>query len=360
MRIILLVDMDYFFAQVEERANPSLKGRPVVVGADPKEGKGRGVVSTCSYEARKFGIKSGMPISTAWQKCPTAVFLPVRFELYGEASHAVMKIFRTYSDKFEQMSVDEAYLDVSSRCKNYEEAEELAKKLKKEVLEKEKLTCSVGIGPNKLISKIAAGENKPDGLTVVRPTEVRSFLNPKKVGVLYGVGPKTEAHLNSLGIITVEDLSKVPKETLLQEFGIFGEDLYSMSRGIDERELSEEWVTKSIGRQYTFEKDTKNRKFIMSMIDDMIREIYRELKEQDFVFKNIVLKVRYEDFDTHTKSKTLEDYTDNVKIIRKVAEEQLAPFLKDQRKIRLVGISVHSLAERKSLKKVSLLNLPKK
>lgn len=350
----MLVDMDYFFAQVEERDNPSLKGKPVVVGADPKDGKGRGVIATCNYEARKFGLKSGMPISIAWQKCLSAVFLPVRFELYGEASRAVMKIFRTYADKFEQMSVDEAYLDVSNRCKSFKEAEELARKLKKEVLEKEKLTCSVGIGPNKLIAKIAAGENKPDGLTVVLPDEVRSFLNPKKAGALYGVGPKTETHLNSLGIITVEDLSKTPKETLLQEFGVFGEDLYAMSRGIDERELSEEWVIKSIGRQFTFEKDTKNRKYIMSMIDDMIREIYRELREQDFVFKNIVLKVRYEDFDTRTKSKTLKDYTDSVKVIRKIAEEQLEPFLKDERRIRLVGISVHSLADRKSLKKSQL------
>src|SRR3972149_11287926 len=183
-RIIFHVDMDQFFAGIEEREHPEIRGKPVVVGADPKEGKGRGVIATCNYEARKYGIKSGMPISTAWQKCPSAIFLPVRFELYGEASHAVMKIFRQYADKFEQMSVDEAYLDVSNRCKSIEEAEELAKKLKKEVLEKEKLTCSVGIGPNKLVSKIAAGENKPDGLTVVRPDEVRSFLNPKKVGVL--------------------------------------------------------------------------------------------------------------------------------------------------------------------------------
>jgi DNA polymerase IV (DinB-like DNA polymerase) len=354
MRIIMLVDMDYFFAQVEERANPAIKGRPVVVGADPKEGKGRGVIATCNYEARKYGLRSGMPISTAWHKCPAAVFLPVRFELYGEASRNVMKIFRAYADKFEQMSVDEAYLDVSNRCKTFEEAEEIAKKLKKEVLVKENLTCSVGIGPNKLVAKIAAGESKPDGLTVVLSDEVRSFLNPKKVGALYGVGPKTESHLNSLGIITVEDLSKTPKEALFQEFGVFGEDLYEMSRGIDERELSEEWVTKSIGRQYTFEKDTKNKKFIMSIIDDMIRKIYRELKEQDFVFRNVVFKVRFEDFDTRTKSKTLEDYTDSVKILRKTAEDQLVPFLKDERRIRLVGISVHSLVERKSLKKAQL------
>jgi len=349
MRIILLVDMDYFFAQVEELYNPEIKGKPVVVGADPKEGKGRGVVCTCNYEARKFGIRSGMPISTAWRKCPTAVFLPVRFELYGEASRNVMRIFRKYADKFEQVSVDEAYLNVSNRCKSYEEAEKLAKELKREVLEKEHLTCSVGIGPNKLIAKIAAGEKKPDGLTIVR--DVGKFLLPKKVGALYGVGPKTESHLNSLGIVTIDDLVKTPKEILLQEFGIFGEDLHLMARGIDDREVCEEWITKSIGRQYTFDKDTKNRKFIMSMIDDMMREIYRELKEQDFVFKNVVLKVRYEDFDTHTKSKTLEGYTDSVKIMRLVAEEQLAPFLKDPRKIRLVGISAHSLADRKVLKK---------
>jgi len=346
--------MDYFFAQVEERENPELKGKPVVVGANPKAGKGRGVVCTSNYEARKYGIKSAMPISTAWHKCPTAVFLPVNGSLYYEASRNVMRIFRQFADKFEQVSVDEAYFDVSDRCKSYEETIELAKLIKKEVLEKERLTCSVGIGPNKLLAKIAAGENKPDGLTVVRPEEVENFLNPKKVGALYGIGPKTESHLNSLGIITVEDVVKMPKEMLMQEMGSFGEDLHNMARGIDNRAVSEEWITKSIGRQYTFERDTKNKRFIMAMIDDMIREIYRELKEQDFLFKNITLKVRYEDFDTHTKSKTLEEYTDSVKILHTTASEQLEPFLKDGRRIRLVGISVHTLADRKTLKQGTL------
>lgn len=355
MRIILHVDMDYFFAQVEERENPELKGKPVVVGADPKEGKGRGVVATCNYIARKFGIKSALPISTAWHKCPTAVFLPVNMHLYADASLKVMEIFRSFTDKFEQVSVDEAYLDIGNRVKSYEEAEQLAQRLKKEVLGKEKLTCSVGIGPNKLISKIAAGEKKPDGLTIIRPDEVRAFLNPKKVGILYGVGPKTEEHLNRVGIFTVEDLSKTPKQLLVDEFGSFAEDLHLMSRGIDNREVVEEWITKSIGRQFTFEKDTKNRRFIMAMIDDMIREIYRELVEQKFLFKTVVLKVRYEDFDTHTKSKTIDDYTDSVKKIRLVAEESLEPFLKDERKVRLVGISVHSLTDKKALKKGKLV-----
>jgi len=354
MRIIMLIDMDYFFAQVEERENPALKGKPVVVGANPKQGKGRGVVCTSNYEARKFGIRSAMPISTAWHKCPTAVFLPVNGSLYYEASRNVMRIFRQFADKFEQVSVDEAYFDVSDRCKSYEEARELAKLIKKEVLEKERLTCSVGIGSNKLIAKIAAGENKPDGLTVVIPEQIPSFLNPKKVGALYGIGPKTESHLNSLGIITVEDVLTMPKEMLVQEIGSFGEDLHNMARGIDNRTVSEEWITKSIGRQFTFERDTKNKRFIMAMIDDMIREIYRELKEQNFIFKNITLKVRYEDFDTHTKSKTIEDYTDSVKQLHLTASEQLEPFLKDGRRIRLVGISVHSLADRKALKKTKL------
>jgi DNA polymerase IV (DinB-like DNA polymerase) len=360
MRIIMLIDMDYFFAQVEERENPELKGKPVVVGANPKEGKGRGVVCTSNYLARKFGIKSAMPISTAWHKCPTAVFLPVRGELYYEASRNVMRIFRQFADKFEQVSVDEAYFDVSNRCKSFEEARELAIQIKKEVLEKEHLTCSVGIGPNKLIAKIAAGENKPDGLTIVLPDDVASFLNPKKVGALYGIGPKTEANLNSLGIITVDDLVNMPKEMLLREMGSFGEDIWHMARGLDNREVNEDWITKSIGRQYTFERDTKNKRFIMAMIDDMIREIYRELKEQNFFFKNITLKVRYEDFDTHTKSKTIEEYTDSVKTLRMIAEEQLNPFLKDNRRIRLVGISVHTLSDKKikpKRKDMSLLSI---
>jgi len=177
-RIILHVDMDSFFAAIEERAHPEYTGKPIVVGADPKEGKGRGVVSTCNYKARKFGIKSGMPISRAWRLCSEAVYLPVNFKLYEEVSSELMTILRKYADKFEPIGIDEAFLDVSLRAKNFEDARRLAQRIKKEIYEEEKLTCSIGVGPNKLVAKIASDFKKPDGLTVVEEREVKQFLSP--------------------------------------------------------------------------------------------------------------------------------------------------------------------------------------
>ena len=345
MRIILHVDMDCFFAQVEERANPAIKGIPVVVGANPKEGKGRGVVATCNYEARKYGLKSAMPISIAWTKCPRAVYLPPRFELYSEASCKVMDIFKGFADRFEQVSIDEAYLDVSS-AGSYEKARLLAQEIKDRV-KAAGLTCSVGIGPNKLVAKIAAGEKKPDGLTIVKNEEVNEFLNPKKVGVIYGIGPKTESALNALGIVTVEDLAKAPEE-VVDELGNYGRELQRLAKGVDERDIIEQWETKSIGRQSTFDKDTKNRKQIIDLLDGFIPELYRDLDNERVMFRTVTFKVRYEDFETHTKSRTLPEFTSSIKIIRKLTTEWVDFALEDVRKIRLVGVSLHNL-KRKSL-----------
>jgi len=229
MRIILHVDMDCFFAQVEERESPEIKGKPVIVGSDPKEGKGRGVVATSNYLARAFGIHSAMPISIAYRKCPEAVFMPPRMDSYKEASMAVMEIFRSYADKFQQVSIDEAYLDIS-HIDDYDAARVLAEKIKKEVLEKEKLTCSIGIGPNKLVSKIAANENKPDGLTVVLPENVNVFLDPMPVRKLHGIGPKSAERLNSLGLETIKHLRETKHE--------ISEELRRMAFGADNREAS--------------------------------------------------------------------------------------------------------------------------
>src|SRR4030066_294602 len=180
-QIIFHLDMNHFYTAVEEREHKEYKGKPVVVGADPKEGKGRGVVSTSNYEARKAGVRSGMPISRAWKLCPEAVYLPPNFPLYIRVSNEIMDIARGYADKFEQWGIDETFLDVSSRAKDYGEAEALAKKLKQEIFEKQRLTCSIGVGPNKLIAKMASEFQKPDGLTVVREEEVQRFLEPLPV-----------------------------------------------------------------------------------------------------------------------------------------------------------------------------------
>ena len=212
MRVILHVDLDAFFPSVEVREHPELKGKPVVVGADPKEGKGRGVVSSASYEARKFGIRSALPISRAWKLCPDCVYLRPHFDLYIPASNNVMKILRSHADKFEQGGIDEAYLDISSRVKDFDEAREFAKRLMEEVLEKESLTCSIGVAPNKMIAKIASDFKKPYGLTVVKEEDVKDFLFPLEVRKIPGVGPKTERSLKGLGIETVSDLASMRPE----------------------------------------------------------------------------------------------------------------------------------------------------
>jgi DNA polymerase IV (archaeal DinB-like DNA polymerase) len=207
MWAILHIDLDAFFPSVEAREHPELKGKPVVVGADPKGGTGRGVVSSASYEARKFGIKSAMPISRAWMLCPNCIYLRPHFELYIPASNAIMAILRSHADKFEQGGIDEAYLDISSKVKDFDEAGEFARGLMEEVLEKERLTCSIGVAPNKMVAKIASDYKKPYGLTVIEPEDVKNFLFKMEVRNIPGVGPKTEQALQEIGIKTIRDLA---------------------------------------------------------------------------------------------------------------------------------------------------------
>ena len=212
-RIILHINMDYFFVQIEERENPQFKGKPVVVGADPKGGKGRGVVSTANYEARKYGIHSALPISKAFELCQEVAFLPVNMELYENTSRSIMEIVKKYSPKWEIVSLDEAYLDTSF-LGNYQKAESLAQKLKKEILEKEKLTSTIGIGPNKLIAKMSDEKAKPDGLLVIKPNKVKSFLELLDIEDLPGIGPKTAEKLRAIGINNIKELKRLSKTKL--------------------------------------------------------------------------------------------------------------------------------------------------
>jgi DNA polymerase IV (DinB-like DNA polymerase) len=342
-RIILHVDMDYFFAQIEERENPQFKGKPVVVGADPKGGKGRGVVSTANYEARKYGIKSGMPISKAWQLFPNAIFLPVNIELYEKVSKEIMGIVKKYSPIYEIVSLDEAYLDISF-CKNWKSAENLGKKLKKEIFEKEKLTCTVGIGPNKTVAKLAAEKAKPNGLKVVKPEEVEEFLDPLDIDDLPGIGLKTAEKLRKIGINKIFELKKLSREKLKEMFGKVGEYFWERARGIDEEPVNPEEIIKSIGRQITFEKDTRNPRLIFGVFEKMIKEVHQELIENDFSFKTIAVICRYKGFETHIKSKTLKEPTQDLTILKKEAKKLLLKFFIENKKlIRLVGIRISNL-----------------
>jgi len=338
-RIILHVDMDYFFAAVEIHENPKLKGKPVVVGADPKGGYGRGVVSTASMEARKYGLHSGMPISIAYRKCPNCVFLPVNFELYEETSARIMKILKEYADTLEIGGIDEAFLDISS-LGSFKDAEQLAKKIKEEIERKEQLSCSIGIGPNKLVAKIASDHQKPDGLTVVTPSKVTDFLWPLNVRKIPGVGPKSEKVLNEVGIETIGDLARMTVEQLKELFGKNGEALYELSHGIDKSPVVEFYETKSVGREFTFEKDTDDVSKIRRIMKEFVHQIHHDLVEQKLRFRTATLKIRYSGFETHTHSLTLKEATDEKERISELAEQLFECFIPLKKKVRLIGIRV--------------------
>ncbi len=335
--------MDHFYTAVETREKPDLKLKPVVVGADPKDGHGRGVVSTSNYEARKSGIRSGMPISQAWKLCPQAVFLQPNFPLYIKTSNEIMAIVRSYGDKFEQWGIDEAFLDVSSKVKDYTEAGVLAKLVKQEICEKENLTCSIGVGPNKLIAKIASDYQKPDGLTVVAKEDAEKFLQPLPVRKLLWVGRKTEERLKAIGVNTIGDLAHSDPSALAETFGVAGTQMFLMAHGIDRSEVLQRDEVKSISHETTFEEDEEKAEKILGALDSLAISVSEEAVNQSLLFKTVTVKIRYENFETHTRSKTLQFMTNRAKDLRKTARELLSPYLVSNRKIRLIGVRVSTL-----------------
>jgi DNA polymerase IV (DinB-like DNA polymerase) len=344
-RIIFHMDMDHFYTAVEEREHPEYKGKPVVVGANPKGGAGRGVVSTSNYEARKAGIRSGMPISRSWKLCPDAVYLPPNFLLYIEVSIEIMDIARKYADKFEQWGIDEAFLDVTARVKDYAEAEALARQIKREILEKERLTCSIGVGPNKLVAKVASDYQKPDGLTIVKEGEAEQFLAPLPVRRLLWVGRKTEAKLKALGINTIGDLAHYDPTVLTETFGVMGTQMHLMARGIDRSEVEQRTEVKSMSHETTFEEDTADTEAVLKALDALSEEVSKEALSQSLFFRTITVKVRYENFETHTRSKTLQFMTNRTQDLQKTARELLQSYLRGDRKVRLIGVRVSSFVK---------------
>lgn len=344
-RIIAHVDMDAFFAAIEEREHPAWKGKPIVVGADPERGLGRGVVSTANYAARKFGIRSAMPISLAWRKCPYAMFVRPR-RLYGEVSRKIMALLAAEAHRIggnvEAVSVDEAYLDISS-LNEFAVAETFCKELKAKILGEERLTASIGIGPNKLVAKIASDFQKPDGLTVVQPEAVEAFLEPLAVRALRGVGPKAEEHLKRLGIQTVRDLKQRTEEDLIEAFGVFGNSLYRQARGIDSRDVTEEEEpVKSIGRQTTFLTDLVKPGPILAAAIKLAEKVHRDVVEEGVNFRTVTVTCRYAGFETHTKTHTLKTPTQDVSTLKAQIMKLLWPFL-GRRPVRLVGVRVGML-----------------
>jgi DNA polymerase IV (DinB-like DNA polymerase) len=339
-RIILHLDMDSFYASVEMQENPGLKGKPVVIGADPKNGTGRGVVSTCSYEARAFGIRSAMPISQAFVLCPHAVFLPPNFSRYAKASAEVMAILKSYGFLFQQMSIDEAFLDVSA-VGNYAAAADLAARIRNDIRTQVGLTSSIGIAPTKVVAKIASDVNKPDGLTVVEPQNLFSFLAPMTVRKIPGVGRKSEAELFEMGIRTIKDLVEFDIQVLIARFGRSAISLQAIITGIDDDSVEERDCVKSVSREMTFPEDTKDEQVIAATIDALAREVCRNLADESLRCRTVTIKVRYSGFVTKTKARTLSYYTDDANIVRPCTHYLLRDIF-DGRPIRLLGIRLSS------------------
>lgn len=349
--------MDAFFASVEERDKPYLKGYPVIVGADPKEGTGRGVVSTANYKARELGIGSALPIQKAWKLCEVhrakggkrCVFVTSGFSKYGVASKEVFSVVNALVAVVSQVSVDEAYLEFSQEG-TFEKAKEKAQIIKRQVKKKTGLTCSIGIGPNKMIAKIASDYEKPNGLTVITPEEVEDFLRPLSIRAIPGIGVKAQEKLNRLGIQTIADAQEYPWEFFESSFGKHGFSMWERFRGIDSRPVTnEESVRKSIGKHHTFNIDTVRRKEVQDVLKEQCADVYKELKHKKYTeFKTVVLTVRFSDFKTTTRSLTRAEPMTTLRDLELKATKLMLPFFDrsenpEGKAIRLVGIRVEKL-----------------
>jgi len=331
--------MDAFFASVEQKRHPELTGKPIVVGGSGDPTK-RGVVSTASYEARRYGIHSAMPLRTAYKLCPDAVFLPVDYEEYQRASERVKNILREFTTVIEDVGIDEAFLDISDIDKPLED---IAKEIKKRIKDETGLTCSIGIAPNKLLAKIASDMQKPDGLTIIKDDEIESRIWQLSVRKLWGVGPKTEAYLKNIGIKKIGELASFSRDKLVEEFGeSHGDYLYDAARGIDESPLITHWEPKSHSREITFEKDTGNWQVIAKTLAGLTRDVTDEMKESGYKGKTVTVKVRFSDFETHTRAKTVFKPTDSEEEIRKAAFDCLKRF-ELKKNVRLIGVRVGGL-----------------
>ncbi len=344
-RVILHVDMDAFYASVEQKERPWLDGRAVVVGGDPQ--KRHGVVTAASYAARKYGVKAGMALATAKRLCPQGVFLLGSYEgKYEYVASRLRRIFYQFTPAVEPASIDEAFLDITGCRRIFGSPSQLALKLKKRIREELGISCSVGIAPNKLLAKLASSMNKPDGLTVIPPDEVRHTLEPLEVGKLCGIGDKTTNVLSSLGIHTLGELAAYPAEVLKGKFGKGGEWLHLAAQGIDHTPLFSEFIAeKSMSHERTLERDICDPGEIHSVLLALSGMVARRLREKGVMGRTVTVKVRFSDFVTLTRSETIPRPTDSEHKIAKVAEELVWGAGSAVRKIRLLGVGLSHLSE---------------
>ncbi|MGG7176550.1 DNA polymerase IV [Clostridium paraputrificum] len=339
-RIILHVDMDAFFASVEQRDNPTLKGKPVIVGGVGE----RGVVSTCSYEARKYGVHSAMPGFIARNKCPMGIFIPGRYWRYKEVSDEIFEVFKEVTPLIEPLSIDEAFLDLSES--KFDDGYKAALYIKERVKKELGLTLSIGISYNKFLAKLASEWNKPNGIMVINKDMVPDILLPLSISKIFGLGKKSVQRLNNMGIFTVEDLYQLPKSFFLEYMGKLGIEIYDRIRGIDNREVKVFRERKSVGKETTLKTNTMDKEELLEHISVFSKQISAILVNKKMLGKTITLKYKTKEFESHTRSKTLNNYICDSEDIYNVCKELLeAEELYDE--IRLIGVSVSSFKESK-------------
>ena len=342
-RTIMHIDLDAFFVSVEQVLNPNLKGKPVVVGGKADQ---RGVVATASYEARVFGLHSGMPLVTAARLCPQAIFIGGSYSKYREASKKFMAILSDFSPFIEPGGLDEAFLDVTGFESLHDSIFQMASTIKNRITKELGLVASVGIASCKIVAKVASDESKPDGLLEIPFGQEAAFLEPMPIRKLPGIGPKTEITLKSMGISTLGKLASTPEEVLKSRFGVYGAMLQRHARGLDKRTVSERGEAGSISREVTFSRDTKNKTFLSAELRYLCEKVGADLRDDRMRAKCVTLKLRYSDFTTVTRSRTLAQATDADQVIFENGDDLMRKTLSaDRRSVRLIGIGVSGLNE---------------
>jgi len=352
-RIVFHIDFDYFFAQCEEIRAPELRTKPVAVCVYSDRGGDSGAIATANYMARKFGVKSGMPIRFAKKRLeerPDTVFLPTDFDYYSDMSEKAMKIIEKYADVFEYVGKDEAYLDVSEKTEgSFEKAGHLAQQIKNTIREKIKLTCSIGISPNKLVSKIASDFKKPDGLTVVPPEKVEVFLDPLKIRDIPGIGKKTEEKFSEMKLETISDLKKLDVFSLNQQFGRKGGAyIYNSARGIYDETVTPRSPNIQYSKIVTLKKDSKDFDFLSENLDELCKEVHEIIRNKNLMFKSVGIQFVQSDLSNKTKSRMLRNPTSSLDELMKTAKQLLKEALEDQTiDVRRLGVKVSELSEMK-------------
>jgi DNA polymerase-4 len=339
--MIIHVDMDAFYASVEEREQPELRGKPVIVGGTPE---GRGVVAAANYVVRQFGVHSAMPTSTALKLCPEAIVLPGRLDYYADISRQLHEVFYRYTPLIEPLALDEAFLDVSGTIGLFDSVEQMGRKIKEDIWQEVELVASVGVAPNKFLAKLASDLQKPDGFVVVDGTKINEFLDPLPVSRIWGVGRVTDKAFEKLGIRTIQQLRELPQDFLEERFGKLGTHVWKLAQGVDDRPVIPDRGAKSISNETTFPADIDQLEVLQSSLMELTEQVARRLRRSELRGRTVHIKVRYHDFETITRSQTLAAATSSTNELWQVALDMLTNRLPDRHLCaRLLGMGVSGL-----------------